>query len=269
MDKTVLPGGTLIEATGIDLALGGKVILQAAAAQVNDGEIVTLIGPNGAGKTIFIKVLVGLIKADGGDVFRRPGIRIGYMPQRLSLEPSLPLTVSRFLALAARRGGARERRAAVLAEVGAGNLMDAPMQVISGGELQRVMLARALLRDPDLLVLDEPVQGVDVGGQTDLYRLIDRIRTERRCGVFLVSHDLHLVMAATDRVVCLNQHICCAGTPETIIGNPACAALLGEQAAGALALYRHHHNHRHEADGSIVPLPEDGEQAAAESHRHG
>jgi zinc transport system ATP-binding protein len=269
MDKAASQGEALIEATGIDLALGGKVVLQAATARVNDGEIVTLIGPNGAGKTIFVRVLLGLVKPDGGGVFRRPGIRIGYMPQRLSLEPSLPLTVDRFLALAARRGGTRQRRAAVLAEVGAGGIMDAPVQVISSGELQRVMLARALLRDPDLLVLDEPVQGVDVGGQADLYRLIGRIRDERGCGVFLVSHDLHLVMAAADRVICLNQHVCCAGSPETVIRDPAYAALFGEQAAEALALYRHHHDHRHEADGSIVPLPEDGKQAPTESRRHG
>ncbi|HJN22796.1 MAG TPA: ATP-binding cassette domain-containing protein [Rhodospirillales bacterium] len=269
MDNTAPQGEALFEATGIDLALGGKVVLQAAAARVNNGEIVTLIGPNGAGKTIFIKVILGLVKPDGGGVFRRPGIHIGYMPQRLSLEPSLPLTVDRFLALAARRGGTRQRRAAVLAEVGAAGVMDAPMQVISGGELQRVMLARALLRDPDLLVLDEPVQGVDISGQADLYRLIERIRTERGCGVFLVSHDLHLVMAATDRVVCLNQHVCCAGAPETVISNPACAALFGEQAGEALALYRHHHNHRHEANGSIISLPESGESAPAGSCRHG
>ena len=233
---------TLIEARGVDVRLGSQSVLAAVDASVAEGEIVTLIGPNGAGKTTLVRVILGLHRPDAGSVVRRPDLRVGYVPQRLSVDASLPLTVERFLTLTARRNGVP----AVLDEVGAGDVGGRPFQELSGGEVQRVLLARALLREPDLLVLDEPVQAVDVIGQAELYGLIGNIRGRRGCGVLLVSHDLHLVMAATDRVICLNRRIQCAGHPEDVSRDPAYVALFGENVARDLAVYRHHPGHRHE-----------------------
>ncbi len=261
--------GTLIEATGITVTRGKKEILSSAGLRVRDGEIVTLIGPNGAGKTTIVRVVLELLKPDQGSVVRRPGLVIGYMPQRLHIDPTLPLTVGRFLALgtAPGRKHAPEQAARVLDEVGAGAIMDTPLQAVSGGEFQRVVLARALLRDPDLLVLDEPSQGIDITGQADLYRLITRIRDRRGCGVLMVSHDLHLVMADTDEVICLNHHVCCAGHPETVTNDPNYIELFGKQVAETLAVYHHHHDHAHDAGGHVVPLSE-GEKHEG-GHRHG
>ncbi len=266
-------GAILAEASGVDVHIGAKAILSGASLKVRTGEIVTLIGPNGAGKTTFLRVILGLRRPQRGRVFRRPGLRIGYVPQRLVLDATLPLTVGRFLTLGV-RGGGREgaaRRAAILDEVGAGQVLDSPLWDISGGELQRVLLARALLREPDLLVLDEPVQGVDVSGQADLYGLIGRIRDERGCGVLLVSHDLHLVMAAADQVICLNHHVCCAGRPEAVTRDPAYLALFGEHVARQFAVYHHDHDHRHDTDGTVLPLgPEpEGKRRRAETPDHG
>ena len=258
---------TLIEATGITVIRGKKEILSSAGVRVRDGEIVTLIGPNGAGKTTIVRVVLELLKPDKGTVRRRPGLVIGYMPQRLHIDPTLPLTVGRFLALgtAPGRQQAPEQAARVLDEVGAGAIMDTPLQAVSGGEFQRVVLARALLRDPDLLVLDEPSQGIDITGQADLYRLITRIRDRRGCGVLMVSHDLHLVMADTDEVICLNHHVCCAGHPETVTNDPNYIELFGRQVAETLAVYHHHHDHAHDAGGHVVPLDESGE---SQGHNH-
>ena len=176
------------------------------------------------------------------------------MPQRLAVDETLPLTVERFLRLGGKASPAA--RAAALDEVGAGRLADSPIQRVSGGEMQRVLLARALLREPDLLVLDEPVQGVDVAGQVELFGLITHIRNRRGCGVLMVSHDLHLVMAATDTVVCLNHHVCCTGRPEAVTRHPAYLELFGPLAAEGLAVYTHRHDHHHGLDGAVAPLPD-------------
>ena len=246
----------LIEAESLSVTRRGKKILSNAGVRVRAGEIVTLIGPNGAGKTTVVRIVLGLMKPDRGEVFRRPGLVVGYMPQRLHIDPTLPLTVGRFLALGAKRGRPRtlDRTNRVLEEVGAGSIIDTPLEAVSGGEFQRVLLARALLRDPDLLVLDEPSQGIDVTGQADLFGLISRIRDQRGCGVLMVSHDLHLVMAQTDEVICLNHHVCCAGHPETVANDPSYIELFGKQVADSLAVYHHHHDHAHDADGRMVPL---------------
>ncbi len=252
---------TLIEATGITVTRGKKEILSSAGLRVRAGEIVTLIGPNGAGKTTIVRVVLELLKADRGTVVRRPGLVIGYMPQRLHIDPTLPLSVKRFLALGTPPGRkhAPEQAARVLDEVGAGAIMDTPLQAVSGGEFQRVVLARAVLRDPDLLVLDDPSQGIDMTGQADLYRLITRIRDRRGCGVLMVSHDLHLVMADTDHVICLNHHVCCAGHPETVTNDPNYIELFGRRVAETLAVYHHHHDHAHDAGGHVVPLDDPDE----------
>lgn len=234
---------SLLGLSAITLLQGGRQLLQQVGLQLGPGEILTIIGPNGAGKTTLLRVALGLQPPTSGTVYRRPGLRIGYMPQRLQLDATLPLTVQRFLAMAASQHP--EQVEAVLDSVGAAGVLHSPLQKISGGELQRVLLARALLREPDLLVLDEPVQGVDVHGQVELYQLITRIRDERGCAVLMVSHDLHLVMAATDRVLCLNRHICCSGTPEAVTADPAYLALFGPLAVQHLAVYSHDQKHRH------------------------
>ncbi len=228
----------LVEAKAVTLSLGGRKILDAVDLVVRAGEILAMIGPNGAGKTTLVRVILGLLKADSGACFSAPGLRIGYMPQRIAVDPILPLTVQRFLTLSHRATEQQLRQA--LAEVGIERLLKSPVQQISGGEMQRVMLARALLRRPDLLVLDEPVQGVDVTGQAELFDRIAAIRDRHGCGILMVSHDLHLVMAKADRVLCLNQHVCCFGRPETVSSDPSYLELFGSYPS--MALYTHNHD---------------------------
>lgn len=238
----------LIHAEDLSLQFGEKRVLQDVSLKIHAGEIVTLIGPNGAGKTSLVKLVLELQKPSSGSIQRKPKLKIGYMPQKLHVEPSLPLTVQRFLHLASRDADAID---SALKRTGVHHLLHSPMQSLSGGETQRVLLARALLRQPDLLVLDEPVQGVDVAGQAALYRLIAEIRDQLQCGVLMVSHDLHLVMAATDTVVCLNQHVCCHGHPEAVTEDPAYLELFGQTASSAMAVYTHHHDHDHDIHGDV------------------
>lgn len=239
----------LVEAKSISVSVGSRCLLQKVDLTLSAGEIVTVIGPNGAGKTTLVKVIVGLRKADTGTVSVKQGTRIGYMPQRLHIDQNLPITVKRFLQLAGQSERAIEL---TLAEVGISHLLLSPMQAVSGGEMQRILLARALLRNPHLLVLDEPVQGVDIAGQSELYELISSIRDRRQCGVLMVSHDLHLVMAQTDTVVCLNHHVCCHGHPEQVSHDPAFIELFGRQHSQSLAIYQHDHDHDHTINGDIV-----------------
>lgn len=241
----------LLSARGVSLSRGRRVILQDIDIDIHAGEIVTLIGPNGAGKTTLVRVLMGLLAPERGDVRRRTGLVIGYAPQRFDVDRAIPMTVARFLALSKKVSPARIAQA--LEEVGAGNVLGQQLSALSGGELQRVILARALLRQPGLLVLDEPVQGVDYAGEAELYELIGRLRAQRDLGVLLVSHDLHVVMAQSDRVVCINRHVCCSGVPEAVAKDPAYAGLFGDRAARAFAIYSHHHDHRHDLAGEALP----------------
>jgi len=249
------PGEALVEARGLAVRAGRSELLSGVNITVHAGEIVTLIGPNGAGKTTLVRALLGVLAPSAGEIWRRPGLRIGYLPQRMHVEPTLPLTVRRLLTLA--RGGGESPVRAALEEVGAEHLERALLSDLSGGEFQRVLMARALVRDPQLVILDEPVQGVDVAGQLELYELIAHIRSVHGCGVLLISHDLHLVMAATDRVVCLNRHVCCTGHPESVLRDPAYLELFGPRAAGKLAVYAHAHghDHTHAKAPADVPLP--------------
>lgn len=242
----------LIEAHALSVRFRERIILDRVDLQVSRGEIVTVIGLNGAGKSTLVRALLGLITPTSGEILRQPGLRIGYSPQHLHLDATLPLSVARFLTLGARTSEGRLRD--LLAEVGVANVLHSQIADISGGELHRVLLARALLRKPDLLVLDEPLAGVDVAGQSELYRLIAEIRDRYTCGVLLVSHDLHVVMAATDRVVCINHHVCCTGRPESVTRHPEFVALFGRHVAEGLAVYTHDHDHQHDVAGAPVPL---------------
>jgi zinc transport system ATP-binding protein len=268
-ERVNLQDRMLARVTGVAKRLDGRAVLDHVDLGVSAGEIVTIIGPNGAGKTTLLRILLGLAKADGGSVWHKPGLRVGYVPQIVKIDDTLPLPVRRFLTL----GGSAPagRLLAALDEVGAGHILDSPVQGISGGEMRRVLLARALLREPELLVLDEPVQGVDVAGQADLFNVILAIRNKRGCGVLMVSHDLHLVMAATDIVVCLNHHVCCTGRPEAVKADPAYLSLFGPKVAGALALYAHHHDHTHDASGGVVHdhAHHHHDHAHDHGHRHG
>jgi len=203
-----------------------------------------------------VKIVLGLVPPTSGEIERLEGIRIGYMPQRLQVDQSMPVSVSRFLSLGA--NARADRIDDALKEVGASVLKDSQLFALSGGELQRVLLARALIQEPQLLVLDEPAQGVDVNGQAELYRLIADIRDRHGCGILLVSHDLHLVMSATDEVICLNQHVCCHGHPEQVSNDPAYLELFGKKDAETLAVYTHHHNHSHYLAGDVVDADDCG-----------
>jgi zinc transport system ATP-binding protein len=248
----------LIVGRDLGLEVRGRELLRHIDLEVRRARILTLIGPNGAGKTTLVRIALGLLAPTSGTLERAPGLRLGYMPQRLSLPQSMPLTVRRFMTLSHPDRTTLEHSAR---EIGVSHLLDRPMQGLSGGETQRVLLARALLGKPDLLVLDEPVQGIDVNGQAEMYRLIKRLRDERGCAVMMVSHDLHLVMAATDEVLCINQHVCCSGHPDAVSRHPAYLDLFGAADAATLAVYTHHHDHIHDLNGNVVEG--DGE------HRHG
>lgn len=256
---------SLVAAQGLGVHRGGRWLVRHVDLAIGRGEIVSLIGPNGSGKSTTAKALLGILKPDEGRVRRAPGLRIGYVPQRLSVDWTLPLTVRRLMTLTGRFPDAAI--ATALDEVGIAHLAGAEVQALSGGEFQRALLARALIRRPDLLVLDEPVQGVDFGGEIALYDLIGTIRDRLDCGILLISHDLHVVMAQTDRVICLNGHVCCSGTPHVVAASPEYTRLFGTRAAETLGIYRHHHDHAHLDDGRVIPLeppapPEQADQRA-------
>ena len=263
-NKTVLlRTDPLIALDHIKLMRNGKHLLDNVSLRVMPRQIVTLVGPNGAGKTTLVRVLLGLLRPDGGSVRRAEHLRVGYVPQRFPVPSNLPLDVDGFLRLAGASAAVQRQR--VLDDNGAGDLLRRPLRALSGGEMQRVLLARAMLRQPDLLVLDEPAQGLDVQGQQAFYALIARLRDATGCGVLLVSHDLHLVMAATDEVICLERHVCCAGRPEDISVHPEYLRLFGRDLAG-LAVYRHHHDHHHDLHGNVVP--DAGHDGAPGEHGH-
>lgn len=236
----------LIQTTGLTIRHGDNTVLDRVDFTISEGEIVTIVGPNGSGKSTFLRGLLGGVRPVAGRILRRPGLRLGYVPQRLVLDAGLPITVARFLGLP-RRIAAADTRAA-LERAGVPDIGGHPMAGLSGGQFQRVLLARALLMKPDLLMLDEGAAGLDQPGAAAFYRRIEDVRRETGCAVLMVSHDLHVVMSASDRVICLNGHVCCEGTPDVVAEAPVYRALFGEGTQGALALYRHRHDHVHGDD---------------------
>ncbi|MCC0029754.1 MAG: metal ABC transporter ATP-binding protein [Brucellaceae bacterium] len=241
--------GPLVSLADAGIFRGGRWLVRGVDLAVAPGEIVTLIGPNGSGKSTTAKMALGIWKPDEGRAQRRSGLVVGYVPQKLAVDWTLPLTVERFMQLTKRVPRDEAERA--MAATGVAHLRHAEVRTLSGGEFQRAMLARAIARKPDLLVLDEPVQGVDFTGEIGLYELIKRIRDDLHCGVLLISHDLHVVMAATDRVICLNGHVCCSGTPTMVASSEAYRSLFGGRGASTLAVYEHHHDHTHLPDGRV------------------
>lgn len=246
-------GEPLVSLRGVSVALGGQPVLSDIDLTIRRGEIVTVVGPNGSGKTTLMRVIIGAVQPDGGRLVRAPGLRLSYVPQRLAIDPTMPMTVGRFMNLPQRREPAAI--AAALDRAGLAGLQGRPLAGLSGGQMQRLLLARALLAGPDLLILDEGTAGLDQPGVAAFYERVEQVNRETGCAVLMVSHDLQVVMRASDHVICLNGHICCEGTPETVSISPAYRGLFGG-AGGALALYRHHHTHSHD----------DGQPCAAHTH---
>lgn len=236
----------LVTAKDLTVRYGGQTALAHVDFHIAPGEIVTIVGPNGSGKTTLLRAILGAIPATAGRIVRAPNLRIGYVPQRLHIDLTLPLTVRRFLDLPRR---VRDNdAAAALDQAGCAALADRQMTKLSGGQFQRVLLARALLSKPNLLILDEATQGLDQPGSAAFYQLIEDVRDRTGAAILMVSHELHVVMAASDRVICLNGHVCCDGRPEVVASAPEYRALFGTGTQGALALYRHEHTHSHDAD---------------------
>jgi zinc transport system ATP-binding protein len=241
----------LVKVDDLSVSFDSQIVLSNVSLTLREEEIITIIGPNGAGKSTLVRAILGLIKITTGKVQLKSGMRIGYMPQKLTLGYLMPITVRRFLALALTTNFNKQQHN-ILVNLAVDRLLDMPLQNVSGGELQRILLARALLDMPDLLILDEPTQGVDITGQAELYNLINTVKTQYKCGILMVSHDLHLVMANTDAVLCLNKHICCLGHPAAVGKHPEFVKMFGLQIAKEIAFYQHSHDHKHSFGGDII-----------------
>ncbi|KQV27555.1 zinc ABC transporter ATP-binding protein [Rhizobium sp. Root1203] len=265
----------LVSLSNVGVRRNGRWLVRGVDFSVSRGEIVTLIGPNGSGKSTTVKTAIGVLKPDEGRVDRASGLKVGYVPQKLAIDWTLPLTVRRLMTLTGPLSDTDMM--AALDAVGLSHMAGAEVQHLSGGEFQRALMARAIARKPDLLVLDEPVQGVDFSGEIALYDLIKSIRNTSGCGILLISHDLHVVMAATDTVICLNGHVCCRGTPQAVTQSAEYVRLFGSRAAQALAVYSHNHDHTHLPDGRVLHSdgtvtdhchPDDGHHHGQDGHDH-
>ncbi|CAN7345864.1 ATP-binding cassette domain-containing protein [Neorhizobium tomejilense] len=242
------PESQLVSLANAGIRRDGRWLVRGVDFSIRRGEVVTLIGPNGAGKSTTAKLAIGVLRPDEGSVARLSGLRVGYVPQKLSIDWTMPLSVRRLMRLTGPLNDAD--LLAALASTGISHLIDAEVRYLSGGEFQRALLARAIARKPDLMVLDEPVQGVDFAGESALYDLIRSIRNSTGCGILMISHDLHMVMAGTDTVICLNGHVCCRGTPEVVSQSADYLKLFGN--SRSLAVYNHHHDHTHLPDGRVM-----------------
>jgi zinc transport system ATP-binding protein len=235
---------TLINIKDITVKYGEHIVLDKVSLDVAPGEIVTIVGPNGSGKTSLVKTIIGALKYHSGSLIIKNNLRIGYIPQRLNIDHTLPMTVQRFLNLTHRL--TKDECLKALSAAGASGLLEAQMSNLSGGQFQRVLLARALQGDPEILILDEATQSLDQAGSADFYKQIESVRDKKGCAVLMISHELHVVMSASDKVICLNGHVCCSGAPEAVAIMPEYHDLFGTGTDGTLALYRHNHDHRHD-----------------------
>jgi len=245
MTKKINP---LVKLENAGVYKSSRWLVRGVSFEIYNGQIVTLIGPNGSGKTTTAKMILNIFNANEGFVTTNTD-NIAYVPQKINIDWTLPLRVIDFMKITSPINDSQIIEALTLTKVE--KLLYNEVRNLSGGEFQRVLIARAIAKKPDLLVLDEPVQGVDFNGEIALYNLIKNISDKLNCGILLISHDIHFVMSATDHVICLNGHICCSGTPSVVAKNPAYIKLFGEHTASTLSLYEHHHDHSHSTDGSI------------------
>ena len=234
----------LIKISNLEVKYGSKFVLKNMNLSLKAGEIVTIVGPNGSGKTTLFKAIIGTVPLSKGTIEINPNLRIGYVPQQLKIDQTLPITVERFLKLSNINFEKSQDKTELI--LGSKDLLDVQINSLSGGEMQRVLLARALINDPQILLLDEATRGLDQPGVAAFYRKIENIRKSTNCAILMISHDLHVVMSSSDRVICVNGHICCQGTPEIVATSPEYQALFGD-VDGTFALYRHHHDHKHDS----------------------
>ena len=237
---------SLIQVEKLSVNYGSRIALSEVDLKIEPGEIVTVVGPNGSGKTSLLKAIIGATPPTAGSVKLKPNLKIGYVPQRLNFNSSLPMTVERFMQLTQKSGN--KSCVMALEEVGVSSLIKQQMSQLSGGQFQRVLLAHALINNPEILLLDEATQGLDQPGSAAFYRLVEEARQNTGCAVLMISHDLHVVMSASDRVICLNGHVCCAGTPAVVASTPEYKNLFGTETDRTLALYQHQHDHDHDHD---------------------
>ena len=240
---------TLVKLDNAGVKISSKWLVRGVSFEVLKGQIVTLIGPNGSGKTTTAKMVLNILNANEGSIQINTK-KLAYVPQKVNIDWTLPLRVIDFMNITGEIS-----KSLILDNLkltGVENLIYSDIKNLSGGEFQRVLIARAIAKKPELLVLDEPVQGVDFNGEIALYNLIKNISDTLNCGILLISHDIHFVMSSTDHVICLNGHVCCSGTPSYVAKNPAYIELFGEHTASVLSLYKHQHEHSHSIDGSIV-----------------
>ena len=235
---------SLITVENLSVKYGTNFVLKKINLEIKSGEIVTIVGPNGSGKTSLLKAIIGAVQPADGKITIKSKLKIGYIPQRLNFDTTLPITVERFMTLTEKVDKSTYKSA--LETAGVPEILRSQMSSLSGGQFQRVLLARALLGAPEILILDEATQGLDQPGSAAFYRQIEQVRQNTGCAVLMISHDLHVVMSTSDRVVCLNGHVCCEGTPSAVVSTPEYQELFGAGTEGALALYRHDHDHIHE-----------------------
>ena len=238
----------LLKVENAGVSINDKSLVKGVSFEIKQGEIVTLIGPNGSGKSTTAKIALGIYKKIDGKVKKYTN-KIGYVPQKISIDWTLPIRVSDFMTLTEELN--QDQINIALNLTGVEHLKNKSLSNLSGGEFQRVLIARAISKKPELLVLDEPVQGVDFKGEIALYELIKQISEKMKCGILLISHDLHVVMSATDFVLCLNGHVCCSGAPHKVVKDSKYKELFGDRASNILSLYEHKHDHTHSQDGTI------------------